>query len=72
MFLYYSCFGKICEDLKCRRERIFITNSERAKKELSSPLYESCQLIKEGLLQVIIKHIKIKIKNPNNIFLILG
>ena len=48
-----SCFGKFCEDLKKRRETTFITNSVQAKKELSSPLYESCQLIKEGLLQVI-------------------
>ena len=38
--------------MKKRRAIVFVSSAVRAKQELSSPYFESCQLINENLLQV--------------------
>lgn len=50
--LINSCFGKFCEDLKKRKRTKFISKIAKARKEISSPLFESAVILNQNLIQI--------------------
>ena len=47
-----ACFGKTMENLRNRREILFVNNEKQAEKSLLKPTFKSYQIIHKGLVSV--------------------
>lgn len=47
-----ACFGKTMENLRNRREILFVNNKEQATKSLQKPTFKGFQIIHDGLVSV--------------------
>ena len=47
-----ACFGKTIENLRNRREILFVNNEKQAGKSLLKPTFKSYQMIHNGLVSV--------------------
>ena len=47
-----ACFGKTMENLRNRREILFVNNEKQAEKSLLKPTFESYEIIHNGLVSV--------------------
>ena len=59
-----ACFGKTMENLRNRREILFVNNEKQAEKSLLKPIFKSYQIIQNGLVSVSVALSKIVWSKP--------